>query len=120
MITVKPADEAFLNKITEGMDPGFTYAAMAAWDQNTPMGYALFSVRSDSIFLHKIESDSFVMADGLARSAFHYSANREMPKVYFSKELTDLFLQLRYIESPDEEFVNLPHLFLQGCGGQCS
>lgn len=114
MITIMPADKAFLD--TLGVDDGVEALVLRESD-GTVSGHALFRVEGDTVELLGVTSDEPLMVDGLIRSVLNAGDYRGAVEGLCRIEA--LYPQLKRLEfAPAEDGwrVSLEQFFRAGCG----
>lgn len=114
MITIMPADKAFLD--TLGVEDGVEALVLRESD-GTVSGHALFRVMGDTVELLGVTSDEPLMVDGLIRSVLNAGDYRGATEGLCRIEA--FFPQLKRLEfAPAEDGmrVSLEAFFRAGCG----
>ncbi len=114
VITIMPADKAFLDSI--GADAGVDALVLRESD-GTVSGHALFTVTGDTVELLGVVSDEPLMVDGLIRSVLNAGDYRGAQ--YGLCRVESLLPHLKLLEfTPAEDGwrVSLEAFFRAGCG----
>ncbi len=114
MITIMPADKAFLDSIGAGAD---VEALVLRESDGTVSGHALFRVEGDTVELLGVVSDEPLMVDGLIRSVLNAGDYRGAQ--YGLCRIESLLPHLKRLEfTPSEDGwrVSLETFFRAGCG----
>ncbi len=113
MITIQPADKAFLQSITapEGVD------AMVLRDSDgTLLGHALFTVSGDTVEILSVDTAVPLMAEGLIRSVLNTGDCRgAVTGLCRDEGLAPLLKRLEFVPGPDGYTVSVQDFLYGEC-----
>ncbi len=114
MITIMPADKAFLDSIGAGAG---VEALVLRESDGTVSGHALFCVQGDTVELLGVVSDEPLMVDGLIRSVLNAGDYRGAQQGLCRIEnLVPHLKRLEFAPAEDGWRVSLEAFFRAGCG----
>lgn len=87
--------------------------AVVASDREEILGFCLFEMNEDNIFIHSLEpKEDIYFADGILRSALHVGVENGKSLAFYSEKATeDLFKTLKFIKNQDNRELNVEKLF---------
>ena len=113
MITILPADEAFY-KAHNITDPQMR--AMVIAGSETISRYILFALGETEMELLTLETEDFVLQEGLVRAALNYGFRRDKETAFSVNPDMDAVLRfLRFDDTGDRKEVSLGEFFSRGC-----
>ena len=111
MITIQPADKAFLERVSA---PADTDAMVLRDSDGTVLGYALFQVYGDTVEVLSVQTDEPLMTEGLIRSVLNTGDCRGAKTgLCRIEELASLLKRLEFIPQEDGYTVSI-QAFLYG------
>ncbi len=113
MITILPADEAFY-KAHNITDPQMRAMVIAGGE--TISEYILFTLGETEMELLTLQTEDFVLQEGLVRAALNYCFRRELQTAFSVNADMDTILRfLRFDDTGNRKEVSLGEFFSRGC-----
>lgn len=94
--------------------------AVVASDRGEILGFCLFELKNDGLFVHSLEpKEDVFFADGILRSALHVGVENGVNEAFYSENApVELFEALKFIKNAENRELNVGKLFssCQSCG----
>ena len=117
MITILPADEAFLREVNA---PADAEAMVLREKDGTVFGHALFRATEDAVEILGIETEEPLMTEGLIRAVLNAGDCRGLPAgVCRVETLAPVLERLEFVKTDNFWSVDIENFFRGGgcCGG---
>lgn len=116
MITILPADEAFLQEIQA---PAGTDAMVLRDKDGTVFGHALFQVSGEEIEILQVETNMPLMTEALIRAVLNTGDCRgAVTGVCREEALADVLKRLEFRKKAERYEVSIDAFFRSGCHGE--
>lgn len=113
MITILPADKAFLESIHA---PAGVEAMVLRDAAGTVDGYALFRMEGDAVEVLNVETDEPLMKDGLVRSVLNAGDVRgAVTGICRAEELAPILQRLEFVRKDGVWSLSIEAFFRAGC-----